>query len=77
MGLLAIVNRPSARSIIRVNSTNVCEMENNRPLLAPVLVPWVIVAKNKGPGARAPETVTKMIMATKLSISIAVILVSY
>jgi hypothetical protein len=49
----------------RVNSTKVCATENSRPLLAPDLVPWEIVAKNKGPGARAPEAVIRITVATK------------
>jgi hypothetical protein len=37
------------------------------PLFVPVLAPWVIVTKNSGPGARAPETDRMITVAAKVS----------
>lgn len=67
---LAMVRSPRAKSIMRVNSTKVCETENIKPPLAPVLVPCVTVAKNRGPGARAPEAVIRTTVTMKPSYSI-------
>ena len=58
-GLFAIVSKPTVNNMMRENSTTVWERENTRPVFAPDCDPWLIVAKNKGPGARAPEAVTK------------------
>ena len=63
------VSVEEAMSMIE-NSTIVCDIENIRPLFAPCFVPCEIVAKNKGPGASAPEAVKITIVATKSSICI-------
>ena len=70
VGSFATVRRPQASSMTRVNSTKVCAIENTRPLLAPDLAPWEMVTKNKGPGAKAPEAVKRITVATKFSGSI-------
>ncbi len=45
-----------ANKMTRGNSIIVCAIENANPPLAPDLVPWEMVAKKRGPGAKAPET---------------------
>ncbi len=70
LGSFATARRPPANSMTRVNSTKVCAIENTKPLLAPVLAPWEMVTKNKGPGAKAPEAVIRTTVATKFSGSI-------
>ena len=60
---------PTAKSITSVNSTSACAVENRRPLLVPHLAPWERLAKNRGPGAKAPEAVTSTMVTTKLRIS--------
>jgi hypothetical protein len=70
IGSLAIVSNPRAKSIMRENSTIVCAIEKIRPDLAPCLAPCETVAKNKGPGARAPDAVIIIMVATKPRISI-------
>ena len=66
-GSLAIVRRPIARRMTSGNSISVCAMAKARPPFAPDLVPWVIVAKNRGPGARTPDAVTRTTVTMRLS----------
>ena len=70
LGSFATASRPQANSMTRVNSTRVWAIENTKPLLAPDLEPWETVTRNRGPGARAPEAVRRITVATKLSVSI-------
>jgi len=72
-GSLAIVRSPRARSIMRENSMRVCPNEKSKPVFAPVFAPWEIVAKNIGPGARAPEAVIRMTVIIKVKISMILI----
>jgi hypothetical protein len=69
-GSPATVINPRAKSMIKENSTTVCAIEKIKPLLAPVFDPCVIVSKNRGPGARAPDAVINTTVVTKLRISI-------
>ena len=62
--------RPLAKSRIRANSTMECAIENTNPLLAPNFTPWETVAKNRGPGAKAPEAVMRITVETNCSTSI-------
>ena len=48
------------------------DIENIMPLFVPDRAPWVIVTKNSGPGARAPEAVRMMTVAAKFSGSMSV-----
>jgi len=67
VGWFATLRSPRANSMTRVNSIMVWAIENIMPLLLPVLMPWVIVTKNNGPGARAPEVVRIMTVTARLS----------
>ena len=68
-GWFATLSSPIASSMTRVNSIRLWAIENSSPLLAPVFVPCVIVTKNSGPGARAPDVLSRMTVAAKLSMS--------
>ena len=66
VGSFETVKSPKARSITKVNSIIVWDMENSIPLFAPDFAPWDMVTKNSGPGARAPEIVKMITVAAKL-----------
>jgi len=66
---LTNVKRPRASAMTRVNSTIVCAKEKISPPLAPIFEPCERLAKNKGPGARAPEAVIKTTVSANSSSS--------
>jgi hypothetical protein len=72
VGVFATLRSPRASSMTSVNSIMLWVTENVTPLLVPDLMPWVIVTKNNGPGARAPEALRMITVATKLSRSMSV-----
>ena len=56
---------PNARASIRGNSTSVCPIAHENPAHAPSLEPCIRIAKDNGPGARAPDAVTITTVTTK------------
>jgi hypothetical protein len=63
-----MTKNPTLNSMTRPNSTIVCATAKTRPLLAPSSTPFEMFAKNKGPGAKAPDTVTRIIVTAKSKI---------
>jgi len=69
IGWSTTVENPKAKTTASGNSNSMCPKEKNNPPFAPDRVPCETVAKNKGPGAKAPEAVTRITVETKLRVS--------